>query len=134
MKQEHVSEYGVHWNFFFTIAFLRLLVVLLHYTLPSTQHPPTAAAFGVAVLMAYNYALSDSGLATWIQTAPRTTLVQQNREGLCSLVGYLGLYLVGILVGWMQNMPSTRDGWGRYKSHVVWLTTAALWVLTVYTR
>jgi phosphatidylinositol glycan class W len=42
--QEHVAEYGVHWNFFFTLAGVALLTSLIHV-------PPTyCGSLGIAIL------------------------------------------------------------------------------------
>jgi hypothetical protein len=42
-------------------------------------------------MLAYEYALHNYGLATYIFYAERKDFLSANREGLCSLVGYLAL-------------------------------------------
>jgi glucosaminylphosphatidylinositol acyltransferase len=64
--QEHASEYGVHWNFFFTLALLSPLATVLSNgrSVPSGTRP-------VLILVVYQLLL-QTGLQEWVQEAPRS--------------------------------------------------------------
>ncbi|KAI9806523.1 MAG: Glucosaminyl phosphatidylinositol (GlcN-PI) nositol acylation protein [Piccolia ochrophora] len=109
---EHVSEYGVHWNFFFTLALLPPAVSLLP---PSLSSPTSTILPPLLLLAAYQLTLSFTPLTSYILTAPRgPDLLSQNREGLCSLAGYLCIFLSGRSVGCAilpaSPPPSPRRG------------------------
>ncbi|KAI0031804.1 GWT1-domain-containing protein [Vararia minispora EC-137] len=101
---EHVTEYGVHWNFFLTLALLPVLQILLHPLL--AQHILSIPALGFTLCAAHQLLLS-AGLATYILTAPRTaSLLSANREGILSLPGYLALHVLGLAAGTAVLPPS----------------------------
>lgn len=79
--QEHVSEYGVHWNFYFTMASVSLAYALLALV------PMPSAIMGLAIGGAYQYLLSSHGVATYILDAPRIDIISANKEGLWSCIG-----------------------------------------------
>ena len=121
--QEHVSEYGVHWNFFFTLGAVQLLLVLLR--------PPTAwsAAAALAIAGAYQAALSLLGLAEYIEHAPRETLLSMNKEGVCSSLGYVAIYLLGVQLGHVLLRPRSVRQWRSLLVPMA-LLDAALWLAT----
>ena len=106
---EHVSEYGVHWNFFFTLAFLMPIATVLSCC---RSRPSWIEA--VIVLLVYQYLLSMEGVQQWIEEAPRScpsvmpggvafntntfrilcSLWYANREGILGCLSYAALYLV----------------------------------------
>ncbi|KAI8923370.1 GWT1-domain-containing protein [Entophlyctis helioformis] len=92
--QEHVTEYGVHWNFFFTLGLVSLLVTLQGIIVPKLSF----ALVGVVVLAGYQTALMN-GLDDYILNAPRVDLISMNREGLCSLAGYYCIFQVAAEIG-----------------------------------
>lgn len=96
---EHVSEYGVHWNFFFTLALLPPSVALLHLN-------PHLMALSISCLL--QTVLDFTSLKDWILTAPRNNLISQNREGLFSFFGYLSIFLIGQAIGF-DILPRNRD-------------------------
>ena len=119
------SEYGTHWNFFFTLAGVALAL--------EAMRPPTArAAFGMGacVLVAHQAALLG-GLAEYVIHAPRVGLVSANKEGLVSLAGYLGLALVGsAMAEALTPCTSTRAwrarlGWLGALDGLLWAAAAA---------
>lgn len=93
--QEHVTEYGVHWNFYFTLAGVYLVYSLLRACGKWAVSPI------VALLIAFGYQLylSQFGGEYYILESPRDSLLSQNREGILSLAGYTSLYLVSIYTG-----------------------------------
>ncbi|EKX43814.1 hypothetical protein GUITHDRAFT_163762 [Guillardia theta CCMP2712] len=90
---EHVSEYGVHWNFFFTLAFISIFGSLV----PVDE---TLSAISVlAISSGYELLLHRSGLQSYILEAPRTSIFSANREGIMGCVGYTSLFLAGVAMG-----------------------------------
>lgn len=100
--QEHVSEYGVHWNFFFTMGVLAIVPPLVPIGRGTWILP-------AATLSLYQIALSYGKLQEYIEAAPRNCnsddrnwcidFFAANREGILGCVGYLSLYFIGEYVG-----------------------------------
>ena len=55
--QEHVTEYGIHWNFFFTLAFLTIGTAIFDLGDANKN-----ALLGVFMLLGYQIGLSWFGL------------------------------------------------------------------------
>ncbi|KAI0922579.1 hypothetical protein AcV5_009512 [Taiwanofungus camphoratus] len=99
---EHHSEYGVHWNFFITLALIPVLQVLLH---PLMMRLPISL-LGFLLALSQQLALSPGGLTKYVFDAPRATFVSANKEGLVSLFGYLAIHLLGLSTGALLFPPS----------------------------
>ena len=99
---EHVTEYGVHWNFFFTLGLLPPSMALLD---PISGTAPVALAI-VSLLLGgtYQTALETTKLKAYVLTAPRVDLLSKNREGVASFFGYLAIFLAGKSVG-LEILP-----------------------------
>lgn len=93
---EHVTEYGVHWNFFFTLALLPPSMALVESL---TAIAPSTAPLSLILGGIYQIILEFTNLGTFILTAARTDLLRQNREGLFSFFGYLAIFLAGQAAG-----------------------------------
>lgn len=112
---EHTSEYGVHWNYFFTLAFVRITASLFLTLFPMHK------AWIVAVTLAVGYEcfLSVTPLKTFIihgsnGQGSRTGFLNANREGLFSVAGYLAIYMASVQVGLflLQKRSSVREWFG----------------------
>ncbi|KAJ2663150.1 Glucosaminyl phosphatidylinositol (GlcN-PI) nositol acylation protein [Coemansia sp. RSA 1200] len=91
--QKHVSEYGTHWNFFFTLGFLPVLVPLgmsLFTDLRVTS---------LVLVVVYQMLYSLTPLGNWLEDAERTDFISANREGIFSFIGYLTMFLMGVSLG-----------------------------------
>lgn len=95
--QEHVSEYGIHWNFFFTLAALSPLAAVT----------PCAWQIPMGIMAVYQVML-NRGVQQYIEEAPRKcndtessscTFFAANREGILGVVGYLVLFQGSELIG-----------------------------------
>lgn len=87
--QTHVSEYGVHWNFFWTLAFTRIFGDLFLGLLPDLDH----AKFVAIILMTLYEMCLQLGLGDYLLSGERGNLLAANKEGLCSLAGYVSIYV-----------------------------------------
>jgi glucosaminylphosphatidylinositol acyltransferase len=124
---EHVSEYGVHWNFFFTLGFLPLFLELAE-TLPGMGRPESRyAMLALVISTCYEIVLNNTNLLAYILTAPRgPDLLSKNREGVFSFLGYLAIFLQGRATGTqvipLHPVPKLRHdpvGYARAERNVV---------------
>ncbi|PKS08277.1 hypothetical protein jhhlp_005221 [Lomentospora prolificans] len=123
---EHVTEYGVHWNFFFTLGFLPPFVAVFQSALKIV---PSYATLAVLLSVVYQLALENTPLKAFVLTAPRTNLLSMNREGIFSFFGYLSIFLAGQDAG-MYILPRSinpRSGASKGSQRTTLLLTMAVW-------
>lgn len=121
---EHVTEYGVHWNFFFTLGFLPPFVAAFQAAL---KYIPSYAALALMLGVVYQVVLESTDLKAYILTAPRVDLLSKNREGVFSFIGYLAIFLAGQDTG-MYVLPRTiRSGSNAAKQRTALLARMAVW-------
>lgn len=110
---EHESEYGRHWNFFFTMAFIPVLEVLLH----NAMIHASISFVGFAVALSHQLALSLTPLQEYTLNAGRLGTISSNKEGLVSLLGYLAIHLIGLSTGTVL-LPASPSEFRRLKRHL----------------
>lgn len=90
--QEHATEYGIHWNFYTTVSIMALMLVFV-------RQSKYCLVYAFAIMLGYEFVFKEYSLAKFVFNAPRTDFISGNREGICSLVGYFCLQLIGIGCG-----------------------------------
>lgn len=98
--QQHVSEYGVHWNFFLTLAFTKLFGTILIGILPHFEY----LKYISIILLFIHESILQLGASDYVIDAnnqvKRDNIFSANREGICSLMGYVSLYLASVYIGY----------------------------------
>jgi len=95
--QEHVTEYGKYWNFFFTLGCLPPLTNLLSPIILKVSPLILSLTIGTT----YEYILTNRGLMRYIISSPRVDFLSDNKEGIFSLIGYFCICLNGLALGSM---------------------------------
>ncbi|KAI9224579.1 GWT1-domain-containing protein [Blastocladiella britannica] len=104
------SEYGVHWNFFFTLGALGPMISVVRLCI----HRGNDLVRGLAVTGVYEAVIHATQLTEYVQHAPRTHFFSSNREGMLSLFGYVALYYYGRSLGAIVGVPRpTLSAWRR---------------------
>ncbi|KAL2344214.1 hypothetical protein Fmac_005499 [Flemingia macrophylla] len=125
--QVHVGEYGVHWNFFFTLAAVSILTSFINIS------PQYSGVLGSIVLVGYQFCLMH-GLNHYLLSNERgMDILSQNKEGIFSIFGYWGMYLLGVHLGNYLFFGSRSSGFrsNRWVRTRVWVLSFLLWLLTV---
>jgi phosphatidylinositol glycan class W len=126
---EHVTEYGVHWNFFFTLGLLPPFLALFQ---SAFQYVPSYAGLAIILGAVYQAALETTELKALILTAPRTNLFLKNREGIFSFFGYLAIFLAGQSTGMFLLPRPISSSTGAQQRQKLLLTLAGwsgIWIL-----
>ncbi|KAM6465058.1 phosphatidylinositol-glycan biosynthesis class W protein isoform 1-T6 [Liasis olivaceus] len=134
---EHVTEYGVHWNFFFTLAVVRMAASLLLTAFPVHR------AWIVAVVLAvvYECFLDITPLKMFILHGSngqdsRIGFLNANREGVFSVIGYLAIYMASVQVGlYLLRKRTTVREWLRVISYfllAIFLLLVCLYITQLY--
>ncbi|KAI3387482.1 hypothetical protein SNEBB_003058 [Seison nebaliae] len=94
--QNHITEYGIHWNFFFTLAIGELIGTIL-WKIFNINSIPFQFILSFILILSHEFLLRSFGVyglnPTLIERL-NGNLILQNIEGISSLLGYVSLYML----------------------------------------
>ncbi|XP_066153426.1 uncharacterized protein [Euwallacea fornicatus] len=90
-------EYGEHWNFFITLAFIKIFSSCILYVIKVKYIFINATLITIA-----HEALIQYSFKHWVfDIHERKNLLDANKEGLVSIIGYVALYLYALYFAYM---------------------------------
>ena len=134
---EHVSEYGFHWNFFFTLAIVKILSSFIFFI----GFPANGSWFASLVVIACHEIWLGIYAGRWILEADddlkarqSMDLLSANREGVVSSIGFLAIYMAGVSCGIPILRPKSlmRDCADELKSLAMW--SVLMWGSLFYSK
>lgn len=143
--QEHVTEYGIHWNFFITLGLLPIFFGIIDPVLNIIPRFVVA----LVICVGYETMLTKTELLSFILRSDNRmdSLITMNKEGIFSFVGYFSIFIFGqsfgsfVLTGF--KTPNNLLGMCSYqqyeraskKSNIFTVTTTqGLIIATVFTQ
>ncbi|XP_076337603.1 phosphatidylinositol-glycan biosynthesis class W protein-like isoform X3 [Tachypleus tridentatus] len=121
---EHVTEYGVHWNFFLTLGLTKVLCTISLNALPVYVH--------VVVPVLYQYLLSQYRMTEYLFSDERNGFLHANKEGLWSLFGYISIYVSAVQVGKLLFKPrNTLKEWIIFLGYLL-LAGGMFWIFMLF--
>jgi len=105
--QKHVGEYGIHWNFFLTLAVVRVVRDFIIRPLGIYSSHFASVVYGLIILCTHQALLSLHLIDLINAEGDRGNFILANKEGIFSLPGYIALDLLGAACGavmsWMYR-------------------------------
>lgn len=143
--QEHVTEYGIHWNFFMTLGLLPIFFGIIDPVLNVVPRFVVA----LAICVGYEAILVNTDLLAYILRSDNRmeNLITMNKEGIFSFAGYFSIFIFGqsfgsfVLTGF--KTPNNLLGMCSYqqyktngkKSSIFTVTTTqGLVIATIFTQ
>jgi glucosaminylphosphatidylinositol acyltransferase len=99
----HLTEYGTHWNFFFTLASISIFINLI-------GHSKFDLILGILSGILHEILLRN-GLETYIMDPNRVSFVDFNKEGIFTLLSYVSIYYIASSFGQLFQKERTREEW-----------------------
>ncbi|ELP88330.1 GPI-anchored wall transfer protein, putative [Entamoeba invadens IP1] len=102
--QHHMSEYGLHMNFFFVLGFVQILTAVIN--------SPRKYCWIASLLLisSYEMVLNVFDLYTYTLTADRaTSFFAANREGVLSVFGYTAIQIGSTAIGYYYSLYTTKS-------------------------
>ncbi|XP_066249696.1 uncharacterized protein [Euwallacea similis] len=122
------SEYGVHWNFFITLAFIKifssciLCIIKVKYIFINA----TALTIAHEVLIQYSF-------KHWVfDLDDRKSFINANKEGLVSIIGYVALYLYALYYSYIIKITGKSVRVTNIKSFMCTVLTLVMTIICNY--
>ncbi|CAG7699267.1 unnamed protein product, partial [Allacma fusca] len=130
---EVVEEYGVHWNFFFTLAGVKILSAIVFSVVGTKSAWTSFITVGIMYEALLILADVQNGYILNVSISRDDSLLAANREGIFSVLGYLSLFMGSVFAGQLINHKNrkTYQDWINYVIQATFIG-CAMWSAFVF--